>query len=203
MKGFIIPDVVLFVNGLPLVVIEAKVGDANTANPMYEAFVQLQRYRDARPETARAGLREGEPKLFYPNLAVIRTCGEAAEFGTISSAPEHFYSWRNVWPEQYADIDAPLGEVRPQEELVQGLLNPQALLDMLRTCSVFMDLPNGKRVKVLARYQQHRAARRIVERLGAGETPSERSGVVWHTQGLRQVAHHGLRGADASRQPRP
>src|SRR5258708_6562205 len=76
-KGFIIPDVVLFVNGLPLVVIEAKIGDANTANPMHEAFVQLQRYRDARPETGRAGLREGEPKVFYPNLAVIRTCGEA------------------------------------------------------------------------------------------------------------------------------
>ena len=56
-KGFIIPDVVLFVNGLPLVVIEAKIGDANTANPMHEAFVQLQRYRDSRPETARAGLR--------------------------------------------------------------------------------------------------------------------------------------------------
>ncbi|WP_316219267.1 HsdR family type I site-specific deoxyribonuclease [Bradyrhizobium sp. SZCCHNR2026] len=182
-KGFIIPDVVLFVNGLPLVVIEAKIGDANTANPMHEAFVQLQRYRDARQETARAGLREGEPKLFYPNLAVIRTCGEAAEFGTISSAPEHFYGWRNIWPEQLAAIDPPLGQVRAQEELVQGLLNPHCLLDMLRTCSVFMDLPNGKRVKVLARYQQHRAARRIVERLRTGETPTERSGVVWHTQG--------------------
>lgn len=182
-KTCIIPDVVLFVNGLPLVVIEAKVGDANTANPMYEAFVQLQRYRDARPATARADLREGEPKLFYLNLAVIRTCGEAAEFGTISSAPEHFCGWRNVWPEQYATINPPLGLTRPQEELVQGLLNPHALLDMLRTCSVFMDLPNGKRVKVLARYQQHRAARRIVERLRTGETPIERSGVVWHTQG--------------------
>lgn len=182
-KGFIIPDVVLFVNGLPLVVIEAKIGDANTANPMHEAFVQLQRYRDARPETGRAGLREGEPKLFYPNLAVIRTCGEAAEFGTISSAPEHFYGWRNIWPEQFATITPPLGEVRAQEEIVQGLLNPCCLLDMLRTCSVFMDLPNGKRVKVLARYQQHRAARRIVGRLRTGETPMERSGVVWHTQG--------------------
>ncbi len=182
-KNFIIPDLVLFVNGLPLVVIEAKIGDANTANPMHEAFVQLQRYRDGRQETARAGLREGEPKLFYPNLAVIRTCGEAAEFGTISSAPEHFYGWRNVWPERYAKIDAPLGETRAQEELVQGLLNPHALLDMLRNCSVFMDLPNGKRVKVLARYQQHRAARRITERLRSGETPMDRSGVVWHTQG--------------------
>lgn len=182
-KKFIIPDVVLFVNGLPLVVIEAKIGDANTANPMHEAFVQLQRYRDARPDTARAGLREGEPKLFYTNLAVIRTCGEAAEFGSISSAPEHYYSWRNIWPEHFSAITPPLGVVRAQEELVQGLLNPHCLLDMLRTCAVFMDLPNGKRVKVLARYQQHRAARRIVERLRTGETPMERSGVIWHTQG--------------------
>jgi type I restriction enzyme R subunit len=182
-KGFIIPDVVLFVNGLPLVVIEAKVGDANIANPMHEAYVQLQRYRDARPETARAGLREGEPKLFYPNLAVVRTCGEAAEFGSITSAPEHFYSWRNIWPGQYAEIAPPLGTVRAQEELVQGLLNPHCLLDMLRTCSVFKDTESGKRVKVLARYQQHRAARRIVERLRTGETPAERSGVIWHTQG--------------------
>ena len=182
-KQFIIPDIVLFVNGIPLVVIEAKIGDANTANPMHEAFVQLQRYRDARHETARAGLREGEPKLFYPNLAVIRTCGEAAEFGSISSAPEHFYSWRNVWPEQYAAITPPLGAVRAQEELVEGLLNPYCLLDMLRCCAVFKDTESGKRVKVLARYQQHRAARRIVERLRSGETPQERSGVIWHTQG--------------------
>jgi len=182
-RGFIIPDIVLFVNGLPLVVIEAKISDANTANPMHEAFIQLQRYRDGRPETHAAGLREGEPRLFYPNLAVIRTCGEAAEFGTISSDPEHFYAWRNIWPEHYATIAPSLGVVREQEELVQGLLNRHALLDMLRTCSVFMDLPNGKRVKVLARYQQHRAARKIIARLGSGATPLERSGVVWHTQG--------------------
>jgi type I restriction enzyme, R subunit len=182
-RPFIIPDVVLFVNGLPLLIIEAKIGDANTANPMHEAFVQLQRYRDARPETNLAGLREGEPKLFYPNLALVRTCGEAAEFGTISSDPEHFYGWRNIWPEKFATIIPPLGEVRAQEELVQGLLNPHCLLGMLRTCSVFTDLPNGKRVKVLARYQQHRAAHRIVERVRTGKTPLERSGVVWHTQG--------------------
>ncbi len=182
-KGFIIPDVVLFVNGLPLVVIEGKIGDANTANPMHEAFVQLQRYRGARPETEAAGLREGEPKLFYTNLAVVRTCGEAAEFGSVTSAPEHFYSWRNIWPEQYSEIDPPLGVVRPQEELAQGLLNPHTLLDMLRTCSAFMDLPNGKRIKVLARYQQHRAARKIVERLREGQSREDRSGVVWHTQG--------------------
>ncbi|HOY76678.1 MAG TPA: HsdR family type I site-specific deoxyribonuclease [Hyphomonadaceae bacterium] len=182
-KAFIIPDVVLFVNGLPLVVIEAKIGDANTANPMHEAFVQLQRYRNGRTATRDAGLNEGEPRLFYPNLFVIRTCGEAAEFGTISSATEHFYAWRNIWPESYAKFHPPRGEARQQEQLVQGLLNKHALLDMLRTSTVFMDLPNGKRVKLSARYQQHRAARRIVDRLRTGQTPTERSGVIWHTQG--------------------
>ena len=56
-KSSIIPDVVLFVNGLPLVVVEAKIGDANTANPMHAAFEQLLRYRNGRTETLKAGLR--------------------------------------------------------------------------------------------------------------------------------------------------
>ncbi len=182
-KPFIIPDVVLFVNGLPLVVIEAKIGSANAANPMEEAFAQLARYRDAREETHAAALREGEPRLFYPNLLLVRTCGEAADYGTLSSGPEHYYAWKSIWPARHATIAPPLGTVRSQEELVQGLLNPEALLDVLRSCSVFMDLPNGRRVKVVARYQQHRAARKIVARLREGKTPAERGGVVWHTQG--------------------
>jgi len=182
-RPFIIPDIVLFVNGLPLVVIEAKIGSATAADPMHEAFTQLARYRDAREATRAAGLREGEPRLFYPNLLLVRSCGEAADAGTISSGPEHFYAWKGVWAERHAMITPPLGTVRQQEELVQGLLNPQALLDVLRSCSVFMDLPNGKRTKVVARYQQHRAARRIVAHLREGKSPAERSGVVWHTQG--------------------
>lgn len=182
-RPFIIPDIVLFVNGLPLVVIEAKIGSATAADPMQEAYTQLARYRDARDETRASGLREGEPRLFYPNLLLVRSCGEAADAGTISSGPEHYYAWKSVWPERYATIEPPLATVRAQEELVQGLLNPHALLDVLRSCSVFMDLPNGKRVKVVARYQQHRAARRIVARLRDGKSPMERSGVVWHTQG--------------------
>ena len=61
-KDFIIPDIVLFVNGLPLVVIECKDANEFTANPMYEAFQQLMRYSDQREETKQAGLREGEPQ---------------------------------------------------------------------------------------------------------------------------------------------
>jgi type I restriction enzyme R subunit len=57
-KAFIIPDIVLFVNGMPPVVTEAKIADQNMANPLFAAFEQLQRYRNGREETKRAGLRE-------------------------------------------------------------------------------------------------------------------------------------------------
>ena len=182
-KSCIIPDIVLFVNGIPLVVIEAKIGDANSANPMHAAFEQLLRYRNGRADTLAAGLREGEPRLFHSNLLLIRTCGEKAEFGSITSGHEHFYAWKDIWPESLRDYQPPLGVEREQERLIQGLLAPAILLDVLRTCAVFMDTDAGKRVKVVCRYQQFRAARRIIERLRAGQTPLERSGVVWHTQG--------------------
>lgn len=182
-KACIIPDIVLFVNGIPLVVVEAKIGDPNTANPLHAAFEQLLRYRNARPETSAAGLREGEPRLFYPNLVLIRTCGERAEFGTITSGHEHFYAWKDIWPESRRAYQPPFGIEREQERMIQGLLAPDTLLDVLRTCTVFMDTDSGKRVKVVCRYQQYRAARRIVERLRLGTTAEARSGVVWHTQG--------------------
>ena len=182
-KSCIIPDIVLFVNGIPLVVVEAKIGDANTANPMHAAFEQLLRYRNGRRETVQAGLKEGEPHLFDTNLLLIRTCGEKAEFGTITSGHEHFYAWKSIWPEQYQDYTPPLGVEREQEKLIQGLLPPATLLDVLRTCAVFMDTDDGKRIKVVCRYQQYRAARKIVERLRDKSSPEERSGVVWHTQG--------------------
>lgn len=182
-KRFIIPDLVLFVNGIPLVVIEAKIGDANTANPIHAAFEQLLRYRNGRPETSAAGLREGEPRLFYSNLLLIRTCGEKAEFGTITSGYEQFYAWKDIWPESRSSYQPPLGVEREQERMIQGLLAPETLLQVLRTCTVFMDTDAGRRVKVVCRYQQYRAAQRIVQRLRTGKTHSERSGVVWHTQG--------------------
>jgi type I restriction enzyme R subunit len=176
-KRCIIPDIVLFVNGIPLVVVEAKIGDANTANPLHAAFEQLLRYRNGRPETRSAGLREGEPRFFQSNLMLIRSCGERCEFGTITSGHEHFFSWRE-------ESEAPANGVwRDQERLVRGLLSPSVLLDVLRSCTVFMDTEDGRRIKVLCRHQQYRAARRIVGRLRAGATPMERSGVVWHTQG--------------------
>ena len=182
-KDFIIPDIVLFVNGLPLAVIEAKDANEFTANPMHEAFQQLMRYSDQREETKQAGLREGEPRLFFTNQLLIRTCGDRADFGAITATDEEFfYPWKDIYPEKYRQFTSPFGKPRQQEMLIQGMLPKETLLDLIRTCTVFMDV--GKvRAKIVARYQQYRAVCKIIDRLRKGQTPEDRSGVIWHTQG--------------------
>ena len=178
-REFIIPDIVLFVNGMPLAVVECKKGSATCANPMQEAFVQLQRYMRRRVDTELAGLKEGEPRLFHTNLLLIRSSGLEADYGTLTSGEEHFYAWKTLYPQ----ADAALADLNAQQQLVSGMLTKTNLLQMLRTCTVFMDTEGGTRIKVLCRYQQFRAANKVMERLRSGHTAMERSGVVWHTQG--------------------
>lgn len=178
-KQFMIPDIVLFVNGLPLIVVECKKGGPTCANPMPEAFEQLQRYMNARKATAQHGLKEGEPRLFHTALMVIRSCGLEADYGTITSGEEHFFPWKTQWPRD----DATAEGMTQQEQLVNGMLDKTSLLSILRTCSVFMDTGGGPRIKVVCRYQQFRTANKIVARLRNGHTVADRSGVVWHTQG--------------------
>lgn len=148
-KAFIIPDIVLFVNGIPLVVVECKKGSETCANPMQEAFVQLQRYMRRRKETEASGLKEGEPQLFYSSLMLVRSCGLEADYGTISSSEEHFYAWKTLHPADDADSTG----LNAQQQLIAGMLNKANLLQILRTSSVFMDTDGGPRVKVVCRYQ--------------------------------------------------
>ncbi|RDB42648.1 type I restriction endonuclease subunit R [Halomonas sp. DQ26W] len=178
-KQFIIPDIVLFVNGIPLAVVECKKGGPTCANPMAEAFVQLQRYMNCRQATAQQGLKEGEPRLFHSSLLLIRTTGVEADYGTITSGEEHFYPWKTLWPQPDSVVEG----MNPQQRLISGVLDKANLLSLLRTCSVFMDTDGGPRIKVVGRYQQFRAANKIVDRLRRGQTAEEKSGVVWHTQG--------------------
>lgn len=178
-KQFIIPDIVLFVNGIPLAVIECKKGGPTCANPMSEAFIQLQRYTNQRKETAVQGYKDGEPRLFHCNMLLIRSSGFQADYGTITSGEEHFYPWKTQWP-QAESISEGMSQ---QQQLINGMLNKTNLLNMLRTSAVFMDTDSGQRVKVVCRYQQFRAANKIITRLRTGQNAEERSGVVWHTQG--------------------
>jgi|TARA_R110002073_G_scaffold11861_1_gene53252 type I restriction enzyme R subunit len=178
-KQFIIPDIVLFVNGIALAVVECKKGGPTCANPMAEAFTQLQRYMNRREDTAQHGLKEGAPHLFHSNLLLIRSTGAQADYGTITSGEEHFYPWKTLWPRKDSEGE----EMNPQQRLIEGMLNKANLLRILRTASVFMDTDGGPRIKVVCRYQQFRAACKILERLRHGKTADEKSGVVWHTQG--------------------
>ena len=178
-KQFIIPDIVLFVNGIPLAVVECKKGGPTSANPMAEAFEQLQRYMNQRATTKQQGLREGEARLFHCNMLLIRTSGAEADYGTITSGEEHFYPWKTQWPQPDSVAEA----MNQQQQLINGMLNKVNLISMLRTSSVFMDTDGGPRIKVVCRYQQFRAANKLVERLRNGQTVEEKSGVVWHTQG--------------------
>lgn len=182
-KGFIIPDIVLFVNGLPLVVVECKVQNEFTANPLDEAVKQLQRYSNQREITQRDGLKEGEESLFWFNQFTIATYGEKAYYGTITSSRNYYYEWKDIYPEQYKVFAPPLGRARSQEMLIQGMLPPNTLLDIVQHFTLFKPAGEGREAKIVCRYQQYRAVGKTIRRLLDGQTPLERSGVIWHTQG--------------------
>ena len=170
----IIPDIVLFVNGLPLVVVECK--SPATSDPINEAITQLMRYSNRR-ET-----KEGNEKLFWYNLFMIATSNQVAKYGTITSDYEHFYEWKDPYPYSLSDISQDK-TITSQDLLVQGMLSKNNLLDILHIFTLFVEDPKGGIKKVAPRYQQFRAVKKIVKRVKEGKTPEEKGGIVWHTQG--------------------
>jgi type I restriction enzyme, R subunit len=170
----IIPDIVLFVNGLPLVVVECK--SPATSDPINEAITQLMRYSNKR-ET-----KEGNEKLFWYNLFMIATSNQVAKYGTITSDYEHFYEWKDPYPYSLSDISQDK-TITSQDTLVQGMLSKNNLLDILHIFTLFVEDPKGGIKKVAPRYQQFRAVKKIVKRVKEGKTPEEKGGIVWHTQG--------------------
>lgn len=184
-KECIIPDVVLLVNGLPLVVIECKDVNSFTTDPLHQAVEQLRRYADLR-EPEGSPLKEGEPKLFYTNQLMVATYGDDCKFGSITSSEEYYFNWKTIYPDTvpYRDdsASAVIREHRKQEALVQGMLRPERLLDITRSFTLFMEA-GKQRIKVICRYQQYRAVNKIIRRIQTGESAMDRSGVIWHTQG--------------------
>jgi len=170
----IIPDIVLFVNGLPLFVVECK--SPATSDPINEAITQLMRYSNRR------GTKEGNEKLFWYNLFMIATSNQVAKYGTITSDYEHFYEWKDPYPYSLSDISQDK-TITSQDLLVQGMLSKNNLLDILHIFTLFVEDPKGGIKKVAPRYQQFRAVKKIVKRVKEGKTPEEKGGIVWHTQG--------------------
>ncbi len=173
----IVPDIVLFLNGLPVVVIECK--SPKVKEPIPEAIDQLLRYSEQRGAKG-----EGSATLFFFNQFVIATCRQEAKFGTITTHSEkHFYRWADPFPRSLNDLDHGNSSPNDQQRLVAGMLDRDNLLDIIRTFTQFSTNDKGEIIKVVGRYQQFRAVKLSVKRLLEGKTPRERSGIIWHTQG--------------------
>ncbi len=172
----IIPDIILFVNGLPLVAIECK--SPAVADPFGEAIEQLKRYANQR------GMNEGNEKLFWYNQFRVATYRQKCCYASITGEFEDYTEWKDPYPHKLSEIDTEGGEVvNSQQVLVQGMLHRETLLDLVHTYTVFGTDSKDNTIKILPRYQQYRAARKIIERLKTSNDPKERGGIVWHTQG--------------------
>ena len=167
------PDLILYVNGLPLVVIELK-DPTNTAADLNMAIDQLGRYKETAPD------------LFVPNLLLVASDGLLTRVGSITSGRQRFTPWRP------AESTSKGGGEPTLEALIRELLNPAALLDYLRSCVAFEEDERGNIVKKVAGYHQFRAVRKTrAAVIAAQATPAAADakylgrpgGVVWHTQG--------------------
>ncbi|MGR3809081.1 type I restriction endonuclease subunit R [Jiulongibacter sp. NS-SX5] len=173
----IIPDMVLFVNGLPLVVVEAK--SSKVKEPIPEAIDQLMRYSEQRGDTG-----EGNKELFFYNQFLITTCRTEAKFGTITTKiPKHYYRWTDPFPRDVNDLQHGKSSPNDQQRLVAGMLDKRNLLDIIRIFTVFKTDDKGRKIKIVGRYQQFRAVKIATKRLLEGHNPIERGGIIWHTQG--------------------
>jgi type I restriction enzyme R subunit len=173
----IIPDIVLFVNGLPVVLVECK--SPKVKDALAEAIDQMMRYSEQRGAKG-----EGSAPLFYYNQFIVATCRQQAKFGTISTHNEkYFYRWADPWPRTVDELEHGASGPNDQQRLVAGMLDPRNLLDLMRSFTLFSVDDRGQAIKIVGRYQQFRAVKLAVKRLLEGTTPRQRSGIVWHTQG--------------------
>ena len=170
------PDVVIFVNGLPLVVIELK-NPADENATVEKAFTQLQNYKNA------------IPSLFYYNGFLVASDGFDAKAGTISSDFGRFSAWKSV-----DGIREDKPTIPQIETLIKGMLKKQVLLDLVKQFIVFektqkidnkTGLSSVVSIKKLAAYHQYFAVNKAVEatKSAVSQRGNRKIGIVWHTQG--------------------
>ena len=167
------PDIVLFINGLPLVVIELK----NAADPqatVKSAFNQLQTYK------------QEIPNLFTYNALLIISDGLTARLGSLSADYNRFLPWK--------DPDHPNSPENELETLIKRVLNPATLLDLIRHFTVFeqtktinpeTEIVRVQTIKKIAAYHQYYAVNKALDSVhrAASDPENRKGGVLWHTQG--------------------
>ena len=155
-------DLVLLVNGMPLVVIEAKTPVRSSQSWLDGA---LQVHDD---------YEKNVPELFVPNVCSVATEGKEYRYGSIAMPVEFWGPWR------LEDDDAVPGSMEQVEQAVVSMLRPNTVLDLLANFTAYATHKGKQRIKLIARYQQVDGVNKIVERVVAGKT---RKGLIWHFQG--------------------
>ncbi len=171
------PDIILFINGMPLVVIELK-NAADAKADLHAAYNQLQTYK-----------RE-IPSLFTYNALLVISDGLAARAGSLSAPESRFSQWKRQLPDELGiDNDPNTNEL---EILTTGMLNQHTLLDLIRHFTVFektktedpiTEIVTLQTIKKIGAYHQYYAVNKAVESVLTATAGNHRGGVVWHTQG--------------------
>lgn len=155
-----IPDIVVYINGLPIAIIEAKSPKVSIT----DAISDLSYYQ------------ENSQKLFYYNQICVGMNKGKALYGTIGSQFEHYSKYKL---EDLTELELLVERTATaQDILIYSLFKKEMLLDIIRNFTIF-EIDQGRTIKKLPRYQQLRAVNKIVKRLKT----ENKGGVVWHTQG--------------------
>ena len=154
------PDVIGFINGLPLVLMEFKRIDKN----LYTAYHDnLRDYKDAIPH------------LFWYNALIILSNGSESKFGSLTAEWEHFSEWKRVESEDEQE------EV-PLQTILTGICDHRRLLDIIENFTLFMEAQGGL-IKLIAKNHQYLGVNNVVEALQGIGSNQGKLGVFWHTQG--------------------
>ena len=188
-ERMVIPDLVLFVNGIPLVVMEAKSPSLMDVWKS-QAVRQLRRYQEAGPEWRGSGA----PELFHYNLMCVAHCGAAAVYAAQGTSEDAYFEWKSVLPYTEDEVRRGFGvEPQGQAQLIVGLLSPSSLLDVLRDYVIYepeQRTPDEEAATLPA--VPRRAVGREAHPVGR-QTGRARRRSVAHT-GVRQVADHAVAG---------
>lgn len=160
-----IPDIVLFINGIPVVVGEAKTPIRPSVSWMDGAYEVKEVYENT------------VPQLFVPNILSFSTEGKQLRFAGVRTPLEFWAPWR--LEDDIDELARKLGLSEIGKELTD-LLNPMRLLDIMQNFSIFTTNKKKQRIKIIPRCQQYEGANKIVERVIEGKI---KKGLIWHFQG--------------------
>ncbi|HEU5048409.1 MAG TPA: type I restriction endonuclease subunit R [Rickettsiales bacterium] len=161
------PDIVVFLNGLPVAVLELK-NPADEDADIWKAFDQLQTYKEQIPD------------LFNTNEILVISDGVTARMGSLTADKERFSAWRTI----DGKTNDPLGQMHELETLIKGVFHKEFMLDYLKNYILFEE-DKAEIIKKIAGYHQFHAIRLAMARTlaASAEGGDHKAGVVWHTQG--------------------